>query len=152
VSAVVGTDTGASGPALGGRDGAAFEKLKVAFSQLQEEEVFARQQVEDLRAETTEAQEEAAKYEKQVTDLQALREKERVLASRAVADVKVRSPPAMHASKRDETEAKKRNPLRSGAATRGSQEERPRHASPAGDEEAAGERALPSCKVHLWRF
>jgi hypothetical protein len=43
---------------------------------------------QELRADTTEAQEEAGKFEKQVADLQALREKERVLASRAVQDVK----------------------------------------------------------------
>lgn len=71
-----------------GRDAAAFEKLRVEYAALVEQEAFAREELEDLREECSEAQEDREAAEKKVADLQALREKERALAARAVADVK----------------------------------------------------------------
>ena len=79
---------GASAPSLVGRDAAAFEKLRVEYAALVEQEAFAREELEDLREECAEAQEDREASEKKVGDLQALREKERALAARAVADVK----------------------------------------------------------------
>jgi len=79
---------GAGSVVMTGRDAAAFEKLRVEYASLVEQEAFAREELEDLREECSEAQEDRDASEKKVADLQSLREKERALAARAVADVK----------------------------------------------------------------
>eukprot|EP01052_Picozoa_sp_SAG31_P016724 SAG31_NODE_1119_length_9813_cov_49.321289_1_plen_522_part_00 len=87
-SALSSLEVGQLPATLTGRDAATLEKIQMEYKNVLERERYAKEELEEMRQEASEAQMEARKAEKQVADLQALREKERILAGRAVADVK----------------------------------------------------------------